>query len=129
MMPPDPQLLVMGRILEALQSLDTHSAQRDRQVAQLAEEIRRHGEVEREQALVICDLRTDLRTRREADERILADHRAGSAAARSNLAALVASPIFLPLMTALLTGLLTAAGLRYTAPQTAAPSHTPETAP
>jgi len=128
-MPSDPQLMVLGRVLEALQSLDTHSAQRDRQVQALAEEIRRHGEVEREQALVIGELRTDLRTRREADERILADHRAGGVAARSNIAAFVASPIFLPVVTALLTGLLTAAGLRYTAPQPAAPSHTPETAP
>jgi len=128
-MPSDPQLMVLGRVLEALQSLDNHSAQRDRQVQALAEEIRRHGEVEREQALVIGELRTDLRTRREADERILADHRAGGVAARSNIAAFVASPIFLPVVTALLTGLLTAAGLRYTAPQVSPLPHTPETPP
>ena len=109
-MPTDPQLMILGRVLEALQSLDTHSAQRDRQVQALAEEIRRHGEVEREQAQVIGDLRTDLRTRREADERILADLRAGSAAA-------------------LLTALLTAVGLSYapkTTPQ-ATPQATPQT--
>ena len=29
-MPSDPHLMVLGRVLEALQSLDTHSAQRDR---------------------------------------------------------------------------------------------------
>ena len=128
-MPTDPQLMILGRVLEALQSLDTHSAQRDRQVQALAEEIRRHGEVEREQAQVIGDLRTDLRTRREADERILADLRAGSAAARSNLAAFVGSPIFLPVVTALLTALLTAVGLSYapkTTPQ-ATPQATPQT--
>jgi len=129
-MPPDPQLLLMGRILEALQSLDSHSDRRDRQVQQLADEIRRHGEAEREQAQVITDLRNELRVRREADERVLADVRAGQVAARSNIAAFVASPIFLPLVTALLTGLLTAAGMRYTAPQAAPPpAHAPEIAP
>lgn len=127
-MPSDPQLMVLGRVLEALQSLDTHSAQRDRQVQALAEEIRRHGEVEREQALVIGELRTDLRTRREADERVLADVRAGHVAARGNLSAIIASPVFVPLVTAIITGLLTAAGMHYTAPAPA-PAHTPETAP
>ncbi len=127
-MPDDPVLLLLGRVLEALQSLDARSDLRDRQVQQLADEVRRHGEVEREQAQVITDLRNELRTRREADERVLADVRAGHVAARGNLSAIIASPVFVPLVTAIITGLLTAAGMHYTAPAPA-PAHTPETPP
>lgn len=123
-MPPgakdDPVLALLGRLLEAIISLDGRSETRDMQIATLAAEIRRHGEVEREQAAVITDLRNELKLRREADEALLAKVRAGDAAARGNLSAIIASPVFVPLVTAILTGLLTAAGMHYTAPQTPA---------